>query len=85
VNFTLDGATLVAEMRKPSDLLIGGLKISSNRGDSPCTLLNETAERALIRLILPEPVHFTGDAIMRLVQRGLYANTRALRKARRQG
>lgn len=34
---------------------------------------------------MPKPVHFTGDAIMRLVQPGLYANTRALRKARRKG
>ena len=33
LNFTLDGATLVPEMRSPFDLLIEGLKISSSRGD----------------------------------------------------
>ena len=54
-------------------------------GDSPCTLLNETAKRRLIRLILPQPLKFTGDEIMWLVQPGLYANTRALRKTRRKG
>jgi hypothetical protein len=72
-------------MRKPFDMLVDGLKVSSSRGDSPCTLLNETAEQRLIRLILPQPIHFTGDSIMRLVKPGLYANTRALRKARRKG
>ena len=47
------------------------------RGDSPCSLLNDIAERRLIRLILPERVKWTGDAVMRLVRRGLHANARA--------
>ncbi|HET9131743.1 MAG TPA: tautomerase family protein [Terriglobia bacterium] len=33
LNFTLDGATLVPEMRKPFDVLIEGLCVSSSRGD----------------------------------------------------
>ena len=74
-----------AESSTPKTRRSAMLYRRKNRGDSPCTLLNETAERRLIRLILPEPVHFTGDAITRLVQPGLYANTRALRKARRKG
>ena len=56
----------------------------NNRDDSRCTLLNETAEQRLIRLILPQRIEFAADAITRLVTPGLYANTRALRKARRQ-
>jgi hypothetical protein len=34
-------------------------------------------------LILPKTVEFVGDQITQLAQRGLYANTRALRKWRR--
>jgi hypothetical protein len=60
-------------------------ELQDSRGDSPCTLLNETAEQRLIRLILPKRIEFAADAITRLVQPGLYANTRALRKARRKG
>ena len=33
LNFTLDGATLVPQMRSPFDLLIEGLSVSSSRGD----------------------------------------------------
>lgn len=33
LNFTLDGATLVPEMRKPFDILVEGLSVSSSRGD----------------------------------------------------
>jgi len=58
---------------------------SSSRGDSRRTFLNETAEQRLIRLILPQRIEFAADAITRLVTPGLYANTRALRTARRRG
>jgi len=33
LNFTLDGATLVPEMRTPFDILVEGLLVSSSRGD----------------------------------------------------
>lgn len=33
LNFTLDGAKLVPQMRKPFDVLIEGLLVSPNRGD----------------------------------------------------
>ena len=33
LNFSLDGATFVHEMRKPFDLLVKGLLVSSCRGD----------------------------------------------------
>ena len=32
-NWKLDGITLVPEMRKPFDLLVKGLLVSSSRGD----------------------------------------------------
>jgi hypothetical protein len=32
------------------------------------TLLNETAEATLIRLLFPEPIRFSGDAIRALVR-----------------
>jgi len=72
-------------MRKPFDALVEGLSVFSSRGDSRCTLLNETAEQRLTRLILPQRIDFAADAVTRLVAPGLYANTRALRKARRRG
>jgi site-specific DNA recombinase len=33
LNWTLDGVTLVPQMRKPFDLLVEGLLVSSSRGD----------------------------------------------------
>src|SRR3954470_22182694 len=48
------------------------VQLIHNRGDSPCTLLNETAEQRLIRLLLPPRIEFAGDAITRLVRPGLY-------------
>ncbi len=33
LNFTLEGATLVPEMRKPFDMLVEGLFVRSSRGD----------------------------------------------------
>ncbi len=33
LNLSLDGATLVYEMRKPFDMLLEGLSVSSSRGD----------------------------------------------------
>ena len=72
-------------MKKAAQVSAAFYLDSKNRGDSRCTLLNETAEQRLIGLILPKRIEFAADAIMRLVQPGLYANTRALRKARRKG
>lgn len=42
LNFRLDGVSLVPEWRKPFDLLIGGLSVSSSRGDKirTCDLLD---------------------------------------------
>ena len=37
----------------------------------------------MLGLIMPQRVEFAGDAITSLVERGLYDNTRALRKAKR--
>jgi hypothetical protein len=33
LNFSLDGVSLVPEWRKPFDVLVGGLSVSSSRGD----------------------------------------------------
>ena len=60
--------------------LYGG---KGNRGDSRSTLVDEAAGMRLVHAIFPQRLEFPGDAVERLVQRGLYENTRALRKARR--
>ena len=52
------------------------------RGDSLCTLVDETADFGILRHFLPQALEFKGDAVTRLVQRGMYVNTRAIRKAR---
>ena len=45
--------------------------------------MNEIPSPQLIHAIIPQVIDFKGDAILRLVKPGMYANTRALRKARR--
>jgi hypothetical protein len=44
--------------------------------------VNETADSQLLGLIVPHRIDFAGDALTSLTERGLYANTRALRKAK---
>ena len=83
LNFSLDGVSLVPEMRKPFDILVEGLSVSSSWGDSRRTFVNETLAFRLLAHFIPERTEFTGDAITELVERGKYANTRALRNAGR--
>jgi hypothetical protein len=83
LNFSLDGATLVPEWRKPFDVLVRGLSVSLHRGDSPCALHNETAEAALTRILFPEPLQFKGDEITSLVTPGLYGNAAGRRRKAR--
>ena len=45
--------------------------------------MNEISSLKLIYAIIPQVISFQGDAILRLVKPGMYANTRALRKSRR--
>jgi len=56
-----------------------------NRGDSRYPIVDENAGSRLLFRFLPQSVKFTGDAVLRHVQPGLYENTRALRKARKFG
>ena len=56
-----------------------------HRGDSRRTFVNETLALRLLAHFILERIEFTGDAITELVERGRYANTRALRKAGREG
>jgi hypothetical protein len=44
--------------------------------------VEETPESWILHLMFPRPLVFGGEEILRHVRRGLYANTRALRKAR---
>ncbi|OWY70185.1 hypothetical protein B7486_15385 [cyanobacterium TDX16] len=55
---------------------------NANRGDSPCTFVNETSGINLVQAVIPQVVRFSGVAVLRLVKRGMYANTRAIRKNR---
>jgi hypothetical protein len=64
-------------------MLAEGLSELSHRGDWRFTLVDETAGLRLVHAVFPQRLEFAGDAVERLVQRGLYDNTRALRKARR--
>ena len=76
----LDGVSLCYEINKPFDIVVKGLSVPSDRGDSPLTILNETAEYRVVRILLPAVTHFTGDAINQFVLRGKYENRRAKAK-----
>jgi site-specific DNA recombinase len=73
LNFRLDGATLCPTMRKPFGVLVKGLLVHSSRGDSLCTLVNETSGLWLVHGLFPQVFYFQGDAVLQLVERGLYS------------
>lgn len=76
LNLRLDGVTLCATIRKPFDIVAEGLISAKSRGDSHCTLVNETTGLWLVRGLFPQVLHFEGDAVLRLVQKGLYSKRR---------
>ncbi len=76
LNFRLDGVTLVPEWRKPFDVLAEGLSVSSSRGDRICTLGYENSAPQILQQVLPQHVTFTGDAIHKLIESGLYRKRR---------
>ena len=47
-----------------------------SRDDSRCTFVNETAGVGLVLDLFPQAIHFDGDAVMQLVEPGLYAKRR---------
>jgi hypothetical protein len=44
----------------------------SSRGDSLCTLVNETVGSRLLLAVFPQTFTFQGDAVLKLVKPGLY-------------
>jgi hypothetical protein len=63
-------------MRKPSDLAVEGLQKKDSRGDSLCTFVHETPGWRLARALFPQVIEFTGDAVLKLVEPGLYTKRR---------
>jgi hypothetical protein len=47
-----------------------------SRGDSLCTIVNETTGLWLVRGLFPQVLLFEGDAVLQLVQKGLYSKRR---------
>jgi hypothetical protein len=73
LNFCLDGASLVVEMRKPFDVLAEGLLVLFSRGDSCCTIVNETPGLGLVLGLLPNSYEFSGEQLAPFIQPGLYS------------
>ena len=48
----------------------------SSRGDSRCTIVNESAGLRLVLAVLPQIHEFHGDAVLDLVEPGLYKKHR---------
>jgi hypothetical protein len=51
-------------------------RLTSNRGDSRFTIVNEIAGVHLARSLFPQLLHFKGDAVLQLVEPGLYSKRR---------
>jgi len=62
LNFSLVDVTLVAEMRKPFDVLVEGLVSNNSRGDRRWTFPNDIGSLRLFWLAIAQTVTFTGDA-----------------------
>jgi hypothetical protein len=45
---------------------------NSNRGEPRCTFVNEITGLPLVLSIFPQVLMFSGDAVLQLVERGLY-------------
>ena len=76
LNFSLDGATLVPDIRKPFDILAEGLSVSFSRGDSHCTFVNEISGLSLVLGLFPQTISFDGDAVLYSKRGKLAANPR---------
>lgn len=72
LNCRLDGATLVPEMRKPFDVLAEGFLQKDSRGKPRCTFVNEIIGLPMALSVFPEIIEFSGDAVLTLVETGLY-------------
>jgi hypothetical protein len=46
-----------------------------SRGDSLCTIVNETSGLWLVHGLFPQVLYFQGDAVLQLVERGLYSKS----------
>jgi hypothetical protein len=68
----LDGPTLVPQTRKPFDVLAEGLLSKNSRGEPTCTFVNEIVGLPLALSIFPQVYEFSGDAVLELVEPGLY-------------
>jgi hypothetical protein len=86
LNCSGPAVTLTAEPGKldlpspPGSVISSGLEGKSlrnvSRGDSLCTFVNETTGLWLVRGLFPQILSFEGDAVLRLVQKGLYRKRR---------
>jgi len=59
---------------------VEGPFVPLSRGDSPFTIVNEIVDHRLVRLLFPAQTPFTGDEILRFVEKGKYENRRARSK-----
>jgi hypothetical protein len=62
---------LVAE-KKPFDQLAEGLQKKDSRGDSLRPFVDETVGVGLALTVFPQTIAFDGDAVLALVEGGLY-------------
>jgi hypothetical protein len=73
---TLTDVTLVTTKRKPFDQLAKRLKIKNSRGERPCTFVSEIIGLPLALSVFPKVYDFSGDAVLSLVEPGLYKKGR---------
>lgn len=71
LNFSLDGATLVPEWRKPFDMLAERLSVQQSRGDWRLTFPNDSTGAGLLRLALSQSLAFSADTFFALGSAGL--------------
>ena len=76
LNHCLNDVTLVLQKRKPFDAFAERPFLKNSRDDSRCTIVNEIAGLRLVRSLFPETVEFKGDAVLQLVEPGLYSKLR---------
>ena len=65
LNWTLDGVTLVPQIRKPFDILVEGLLVSSSRGDRRFTFPNDSSNLRLFWSAIAQTVELQADAFER--------------------
>lgn len=76
LNFSLHDVNLDMTLNKVFSALTEDLVLAENRGGPRTPFVNEISGSKLLLRIFPQTIDFAGDAVLSLVEKGLYKKSR---------